>query len=44
MAPQRCPIHGVAYDPELEVCPDCAKLDGETGSGILTTTEKGDAR
>lgn len=21
----RCPIHGVAYDAELEICPDCAK-------------------
>jgi hypothetical protein len=21
----RCPLHGVAYDPDLEVCPDCAK-------------------
>jgi hypothetical protein len=40
----RCPIHGIAYDAELEICPDCVKLDGETGSGILTPTEKGDAR
>lgn len=22
----RCPIHGIAYDVNLEVCPDCAKL------------------
>jgi hypothetical protein len=21
----RCPIHGIAYDTELEVCPDCAR-------------------
>ena len=21
----RCPIHGIAYDIELEVCPDCAR-------------------
>ena len=21
----RCPIHGVAYDSEREVCPECAK-------------------
>lgn len=21
----RCPIHGIAYDAELEMCPDCAK-------------------
>jgi hypothetical protein len=29
----RCPIHGIAYDAELEVCPDCAKTDaaGEKG-------------
>lgn len=40
----RCPIHGIAYDAELEICPDCAKVDGETGSAILTPTEKGEAR
>jgi hypothetical protein len=21
----RCPIHGIAYDAQLEVCPECAK-------------------
>jgi hypothetical protein len=21
----RCPIHGIAYDAELEICPDCAR-------------------
>ncbi len=21
----RCPIHGIAYDVDLEVCPECAK-------------------
>ena len=21
----RCPIHGVAYDADLEMCPECAK-------------------
>lgn len=21
----RCPIHGIAYDTELEMCPDCAR-------------------
>jgi hypothetical protein len=26
----RCPIHGIAYDAELETCPDCAK----TAAGI----------
>jgi hypothetical protein len=23
----RCPIHGVAYDSELEMCPSCAKTE-----------------
>ena len=23
----RCPIHGVAYDSELELCPSCAKTE-----------------
>lgn len=23
----RCPIHGVAYDSERELCPECAKGD-----------------
>ena len=27
----RCPIHGIAYDAELEVCPDCAKADAAGG-------------
>jgi hypothetical protein len=40
----QCPIHGIAYDAELEVCPDCVKVDGATGSGILAPTEKGDGR
>ncbi len=21
----RCPIHGIAYDANLEICPDCAR-------------------
>jgi hypothetical protein len=21
----RCPVHGVAYDADLEVCPECSK-------------------
>ena len=21
----RCPIHGIAYDADLEICPDCAR-------------------
>lgn len=29
----RCPIHGIAYDAELEVCPDCAKTDAAGGQG-----------
>jgi hypothetical protein len=40
----RCPIHGIAYDAELEICPDCAKEDSATGSGILAPTGKGDGR
>jgi hypothetical protein len=27
----RCPIHGIAYDTELEVCPECAKTQTVTG-------------
>ncbi len=40
----RCPIHRIAYDAELQVCPGCAKVDGATGSGTLPTAEKGGAR
>ncbi len=29
----RCPIHGIAHDAELEVCPDCAKTDAAGGKG-----------
>ncbi len=29
----RCPIHGIAYDAELEVCPDCAKTNAAGGKG-----------
>ena len=29
----RCPIHGIAYDAELEMCPDCAKTDAAGGKG-----------
>ncbi len=29
----RCPIHGIAYDAELEVCPECAKTDAAGGKG-----------
>jgi hypothetical protein len=29
----RCPIHGIAYDAELEVCPDCAKTGAAGGKG-----------
>jgi hypothetical protein len=34
----RCPLHGIAYDADLEMCPDCAK----TGAG--ERPGKGDAR
>jgi len=40
----RCPIHGIAYDAELEICPDCVKVDGAIGSGTLAPTEKGGGR
>ena len=29
----RCPIHGIAYDDELEMCPDCAKTDAAGDKG-----------
>jgi hypothetical protein len=29
----RCPIHGIAYDAELEICPDCAKTDAAGRNG-----------
>jgi len=29
----RCPIHGIAYDAELEICPDCAKTEAAGGKG-----------
>jgi len=29
----RCPIHGIAYDAQLEACPDCAKTDAAGGKG-----------
>jgi hypothetical protein len=29
----RCPIHGIAYDTELEVCPDCARTTGAREKG-----------
>ena len=27
---ERCPIHGIAYDTELEMCPECAKTQAAT--------------
>jgi hypothetical protein len=27
----RCPIHGIAYDTDLEICPECAKTPAATG-------------
>lgn len=29
----RCPIHGIAFDAELEICPDCAKTDAAGARG-----------
>jgi hypothetical protein len=29
----RCPIHGIAYDTELEICPECAKTQPATAPG-----------
>ena len=29
---ERCPIHGIAYDTELEMCPECAKTQTVTGA------------
>ncbi len=29
----RCPIHGIAYDAELEICPGCAKTDAAGRNG-----------
>jgi hypothetical protein len=26
----RCPIHGIAFDAELEICPDCSKTQSVT--------------
>jgi hypothetical protein len=28
----RCPIHGIAYDAELEICPECAKTPSTGGT------------
>jgi hypothetical protein len=29
----RCPLHGIAYDRELEVCPECARPVESDGGG-----------
>jgi hypothetical protein len=29
----RCPLHGIAYDRELEACPECARLSEPDGGG-----------
>jgi hypothetical protein len=34
----RCPLHGIAYDTDREMCPDCAK------TGAAERPGKGDAR
>ncbi len=31
----RCPIHGIAYDAEKEVCPECAKAKPKPPSVAL---------
>jgi hypothetical protein len=36
----RCPIHGVAYDTELETCPECAKT---AAAGGQPRAPRGDA-
>lgn len=28
-----CPIHGIAYDTDLEICPGCAKPGAAGGTG-----------
>jgi hypothetical protein len=33
LALTRCPIHGIAYDAELEACPNCAKPAAVGGRG-----------
>jgi hypothetical protein len=44
----RCPIHGVAYDSELEMCPSCAKTETAAGQDQLRPETQfettGDAR
>lgn len=45
----RCPIHGIAYDTELEVCPECAKTQTVTGAAgpetpLLETKTTGGVR
>jgi hypothetical protein len=37
----RCPIHGIAYDAVLEVCPDCAKTDAAGGKGARDEWDAG---
>jgi hypothetical protein len=34
----RCPIHGIAYDIELEICPECAKTQAATDAHHSETT------
>jgi hypothetical protein len=28
----RCPLHGIAYDSEREICPECAKEPARVGT------------
>ena len=32
----RCPIHGIAYDTELEMCPECAKTQATAPGSPVT--------
>ena len=32
----RCPIHGIAYDAELEMCPECSKTQATRTPGMRT--------
>lgn len=39
----RCPLHGIAYDRELEACPECARLS-EPDGGDAGAPAPGSAR
>lgn len=31
-----CPLHGIAYDAERELCPECAKAPRRPASGVAS--------